>query len=286
MKIPYIIRPAGLLDSININKNYESLITSSISKFKKNGYMKLFGKHDLRGAKGIQYTSQYEMDSSSKWRISNNGKVIPIGVDIPKASIKLEKQMGTQADPGLKRLLFLSRLDPIKGIDRLLETISSLYQLRKDFKLYIAGSGEPSYENKLSEMIEHKGLSEIVDMVGNISPDKKHQVFQNSDLFILLSHHENFGVVVAEAMSMNLPVVISSNVGLNDYVRDYEAGLVVEDDSPKLIAAQISELLDDPNRMNQMGENGRNLCENKFAWDVIACQTEKFYEELIFNESN
>ena len=82
MKIPYIIRPAGLLDSINVNKSYEGFIASYMSKIKKNSYMKLFGKYDLNGAKGIQYTSQYELDSSSKWGIKKKGKIIPIGVDI------------------------------------------------------------------------------------------------------------------------------------------------------------------------------------------------------------
>ena len=286
MKIPYIIRPAGLLDSININKDYESFIGSYISKIKKNGYIKLFGKYDLHGAKGIQYTSQYEMDSSIKLEINNKGKVIPIGVDLPKSSATYGNRTGSNVEPGSKTLLVVARLDPIKGIDRLIAVISNLYQLRKDFKLIIGGSGEASYERKLQEMIKRNGLSDVVHMIGSVNPTEKNIIFQKSDLFILLSHHENFGVAVAEAMSMNLPVVISNNVGIHDYVKDYGAGLVFGKDNPELIAHQISKLLDNPNLMNQMGKNGRDLCENEFAWDKIAFETEKYYEELISNESN
>ena len=135
-------------------------------------------------------------------------------------------------------------------------------------------------------MIKRNGLSGVVHMIGSVNPTEKNIIFQQSDLFILLSHHENFGVAVAEAMSMNLPVVISNNVGIHDYVKDYGAGLVFGKDNPELIAHQISKLLDDPNLMNQMGKNGRELCENEFAWDKIAFETEKYYEELISNESN
>ena len=79
---------------------------------------------------------------------------------------------------------------------------------------------------------------------------------------------------------------ISNNVGIHDYVKGYGAGLVINNDNPELIANQICELLDDPNRMNQMGKNGRYLCENEFSWDKIALKTEEYYQELILNESN
>lgn len=286
MKIPYIIRPAGLLDSINVNKSYEGFIASYMSKIKKNSYMKLFGKYDLNGAKGIQYTSQYELDSSFKWGIKKKGKIIPIGVDISQKNHQEGNSASSKTESKLKTLLFLSRLDPIKGIETLIETARILYQLRKDFKLVIGGSGESHYESKLHEMVEGKGLGDIVHMIGSVSPNDKNQIFKKSDLFILLSHHENFGVVIAEAMSMNLPVVISHNVGIHDYVKSYDAGLVIDNDNPELIANQICELLDDPNRMNQMGKNGRYLCENEFSWDKIALKTEEYYQELILNESN
>ena len=226
------------------------------------------------------------MDSSIKLEINNKGKVIPIGVDLPKSSATYGNRTGSNVEPGSKTLLVVARLDPIKGIDRLIAVISNLYQLRKDFKLIIGGSGEASYERKLQEMIKRNGLSDVVHMIGSVNPTEKNIIFQKSDLFILLSHHENFGVAVAEAMSMNLPVVISNNVGIHDYVKDYGAGLVFGKDNPELIAHQISKLLDDPNLMNQMGKNGRDLCDNEFAWDKIAFETEKYYEELISNESN
>ena len=134
LKIPYLVRPLGMLDSINVEKDYEYKIASFMSKIKKNTYMKFIGKNDLNNAAGIHYTSQYEKDLSSKWKIKTENAVIPLGVDIPKSNIR---SRGHKTAGKLKTILFLSRLDPIKGIETLIKTINILYQIRKDFNLII-----------------------------------------------------------------------------------------------------------------------------------------------------
>ena len=114
----------------------------------------------------------------SKWKIKTENAVIPLGVDIPKSNIRLSRHKIAGAQDKLKTILFLSRLDPIKGIETLIETARILYQLRKDFKLVIGGSGESHYESKLHEMVEGKGLGDIVHMIGSVSPNDKNQIFK------------------------------------------------------------------------------------------------------------
>lgn len=285
MNIPYLIRPLGLLDSTNVDKPYERSLSSNISKIKKNIYMKLIGKYDLNNANGIHYTSQYEMDASVKWGLNVKGTIIPLGVNLPKPSdlLKNEKKIRINCKP--KKILFLSRLDPIKGIEILIDVVNILYGSRTDFKLVIAGAGEKGYERKLHKIIKDNNLNGVISMIGNVNVEDKNRVFEDSDLFVLLSHHENFGIAVVEAMAMSLPVIISGNVGIHTYVKEHGAGLVINENNPKLIAQEISDLLDDDNRRFEMATNARNLCETEFTWGKIAQQTEKYYEELILNQS-
>ena len=282
LKIPYLVRPLGMLDSINVEKDYEYKIASFMSKIKKNTYMKFIGKNDLNNAAGIHYTSQYEKDLSSKWKIKTENAVIPLGVDIPKSNIR---SRGHKTAGKLKTILFLSRLDPIKGIETLIKTINILYQIRKDFNLIIGGSGTKEYELKLRKIIDDNGLNDVISMIGNVGQLDKNNIFENADLFVLLSLHENFGIAVAEAMAMNLPVIISNNVGIQNHVKDYGAGVVISENDPELIACQIGDLLDDDKLRIEMGNKARYLCENEFAWDKVAMQTEKYYE-LILSKSD
>ena len=282
LKIPYLVRPLGMLDSINVEKDYEYKIASFMSKIKKNTYMKFIGKNDLNNAAGIHYTSQYEKDLSSKWKIKTENVVIPLGVDIPKSNIR---SRGHKTAGKLKTILFLSRLDPIKGIETLIKTINILYQIRKDFNLIIGGSGTKEYELKLRKIIDDNGLNDVISMIGNVGQLDKNNIFENADLFVLLSLHENFGIAVAEAMAMNLPVIISNNVGIQNHVKDYGAGVVISENDPELIACQIGDLLDDDKLRIEMGNKARYLCENEFAWDKVARQTEKYYE-LILSKSD
>ena len=282
LKIPYLVRPLGMLDSINVEKDYEYKIASFMSKIKKNTYMKFIGKNDLNNAAGIHYTSQYEKDLSSKWKIKTENAVIPLGVDIPKSNIR---SRGHKTAGKLKTILFLYRLDQIKVIETLIKTINILYQIRKDFNLIIGGSGTKEYELKLRKIIDDNGLNDVISMIGNVGQLDKNNIFENADLFVLLSLHENFGIAVAEAMSMNLPVIISNNVGIQNHVKDYGAGVVISENDPELIACQIGDLLDDDKLRIEMGNKARYLCENEFAWDKVARQTEKYYE-LILSKSD
>ena len=281
LKVPYVVRPLGMLDSTNVEKKYEHTTSSLFSKIKKNTYMKMIGKYDLDNAAGIHYTSQYERDLSSKWSISTKGTVIPLGVGIPKPNIISKSYDNIDVSGNLKTILFLSRLDPIKGIEILIETVNILYRTRQDFKLIIGGAGTPEYELKLHKIIQKKGLDDVISMIGNVGQQDKNSIFENADLFVLLSHHENFGIVVAEAMARQLPVVISNNVGIKNYVEDYGAGLVISEKKPQLIAPKISRLLDDYNLRSKMGDKGKYLCENELSWDKIAEDTENYYEFIL-----
>lgn len=121
------------------------------------------------------------------------------------------------------RLLFISRVHPKKGLDLMLEALPAL---GKNWELVIAGSGERNYERKLKIRAKKLGISGQIQWIGWVAGADKWQLIKDSDLMVLPSHNENFAIVVVEALALGLPVLISDQVGLSDYVLNRNFGWV------------------------------------------------------------
>ena len=105
-------------------------------------------------------------------------------------------------------------------------------------------------------------------------------LLQRSDVFVLPSADESFGIAVAEAMAVGCPVVVSPEVAIEDVVRTSGAGLVVEREPPA-IANAIATILSEPTRAAAMGEAGRRAVDDRFSWPVVAAETEAMYEAVV-----
>ena len=101
--------------------------------------------------------------------------------------------------------------------------------------------------------------------------------FLDSDIFVLPSYNENFGIAVAEAMACGMAVIVSDQVDLCIAVHDAQAGLVVSCDTGEL-ATGIAKLLDDPALRVRFGANGRRLVQEQFRWDRVAARLHHLYE--------
>ena len=109
---------------------------------------------------------------------------------------------------------------------------------------------------------------------------EKRALLQRSDVFVLASADESFGIAVAEAMAVGCPVVVSPDVAIEDVVRASGAGLVVERD-PSAIADAIATILSEPARAAAMGEAGRRAVDERFSWPIVAAQMEAMYEAVV-----
>jgi glycosyltransferase involved in cell wall biosynthesis len=180
------------------------------------------------------------------------------------------------------RILYLSRLDPKKGIDLLLRALSKLAGEARAFELVVAGSGDPAYQEQVKAMIGDMRLSAITKLVGFVDGAEKGSLLKSADLFVLSSYHENFGIAVAEAMAASLPVIVTDRVNIHEEIQKGGAGLVV---SPTVdsVCAAIRKMLDDPELRVSMGKRGSQLVANKFSPVTITQDTLQVYQDVIQN---
>ena len=204
-------------------------------------------------------TAMSEYDEIRENNLFQPVTVIPNGIDIPVIKPKKRKEF--------KKLLFLSRIHPKKGIESLLKAWSNVYNNHPNWILDIVGPGKKKYVNKLKKIIEELKL-ERVRISGPLYGREKEVVYMDSDLFILPTHNENFGMVVAEALSYSLPVIVSKGAPW-DQIEQNEAGWWVEN-NVSAYTRKIDDVLGLPQEeLIRMGKNGRKWMEEDFSWGSV-----------------
>lgn len=275
--IPYIILPCGELNPWPLRK----------SRLLKWSFLKLIGLQILDRAAAIHATSEMEATTLKRLGIKSPIITIPLGIDSVPIDRTLPSGEFRKSHPeldGKKIILFLARIDPIKGLDLLFQATKELASKRTDFVLVIAGSGASSFEKQVRAQVSDMGLDGFVRFYGFLEGDHKQTALRDADLFVLPSYSENFGVGVVEGMAARLPVVISDQVGIHREVREYEAGLVTRCDAQE-IAVALERLLDDDSLRRQMGENGRRLVREKFTWSQVGAELLKLYQSILMAET-
>jgi glycosyltransferase involved in cell wall biosynthesis len=176
-------------------------------------------------------------------------------------------------------LLSLSRLDPIKGLELVIEAIAKLPRRQNYFRLLIAGSGPKVYEKTLRGLVDARGLQSAVEFVGLLQGCDKEAALASANAFVLSSYHENFGLAVAEALQAGLPVLVSDRVGLSSLVHQSGSGLVTECSADQ-IASGLLRMAEDESLCRKMGENGRQVAKQQFDWNTIVKQIIAVYDEI------
>lgn len=194
---------------------------------------------------------------------------IPNGVDIP-ASLKPR----SWKPEGRLRILYLGRFDPIKGIENLIDAIALSKTLNLEVSCY--GSGESNYVASLARRIEEKGLSSSIKLKGFVDGAAKTQAFNDSDICVVPSFSENFGMAVVEALSHGVPVIASRGTPWRELIVR-EAGDWVAND-PISLARAIDELAQ--KNLEIMGRHGQAWMRDSFAWDAIAQRMADVYRKL------
>ena len=278
--VPYVSRPAGMLQADHLSTSYLSNARSLTSRLKKLLYLKTVGKSDINGAAALHFTSKSELDSSNPGKYAPRKFVASLGVDLPladhTASDSLFKKESIHSEKQV--ILFLSRLDPVKGLDVLAHAMQLLLS-RDDWQLVVAGEGTGDYRQVLEKDFAQRGLAQRVEFTGMVVGENKWRTLSNADIFVLPSYQDSFGVSAVEAMAVGLPVVVSDRVGISDAITSSSAGLVVPLKADAL-AASIETLLEDKQLQSQMGQNGRILTKREFSWDAVIDQTIGMYQEL------
>jgi len=246
----------------------------SISKYKKFIFKKFFGQDRmLLNCDAFHATSIKEKDEIRSLGYKQPIAIIPNGIDIPSNKKMDFKKNNT-------KFLYLGRIHPIKGLDLLLNVWSQIELKNKSCSLEICGYYEDiNYYNHLKNMIKKLDLKKVVFSKKVSGREKKDKYLEN-DIFILPSKSENFGMVIAEAMSYGLPI-ITSNKTPWEIIKKNNYGWVVNLNHNKLYSAISSANNLDQNNLKEMGNRGRQYIKNHFSWIVLEKYYLTFYDWII-----
>jgi len=274
-KIPYIMNPLGAIDERSIRPK---------SHFKKMLYINLIERRNIKNAKTIHAASLYEKEAIRLLGFKTPVAVIPRGLDPAPYAKEPESDWLRRRYPELKNkkiVLFLGRIHPKKGLDKLMPAFKRVAGKMKDAYLVIAGPDENKYASEVKKMARKNNIEKNTIFTGMLLGKEKLSAFHSSDIFVLPSYVENFGVAVLEAMACKLPVVISNRVGLFPDVEKYNAGIVVDCDDIEKLDEAILKLLRDDKLRKSMGENGEKLVGDRFSLDKIAGEMHSLYTKTI-----
>lgn len=261
---PYIITIRGMLADWSLQQ----------SKYKKKIAMFLYQYNDLKKANCIHVTSQDEADSVRKLGLNNPIALIPNGINLDEYAFK-------KKGANNKKMLFLSRLHKKKGIEVLISAWAKLPKdLRTDWHLEIVGNGDREYIDMLNQQIVAAGIAENVSVLPPVYGMDKLDKYYSSSIFILPSHSENFGNVIAEALACGTPVVTTKGTPW-EVIEQENAGRWIELTVDNLTRALVEMMSMPEEALSLLGENGRKLMEKHYSIHAIAKMHMEVYKWIL-----
>jgi glycosyltransferase involved in cell wall biosynthesis len=270
---PYVVSPRGMLMKWEM----------SHKAWKKRLYFYAVEYGRLKKSAGIHCTTQAEKDALRGLGLESRGFVVANGLDTAEFEQlpphgRLRERLRIPQDAQV--LLFMGRLHPKKGIEETLTTFKQLADKYPSLHLVLSGPDEGGYTAMVGRWAAQANLAGRVHLTGKLQDAERLEAFRDADMFVLLSHSENFGMGVAEAMACGLPVVVSEEVGISAWVARSNAGFSVRRD-PEAAAQAIAALLDHPEEAHTMGARGKCLVASEFSADAAGRQMLAKYREIL-----
>ena len=241
-----IITACGLLSNYGLSKN----------SLKKSIYLRLRGNRLIQAADAVHFSTELEKKTWGLGFRVRHEIVAPNGIsleDVPSSGLENSSKEDF--------VLFLSRIHPVKGLERILP----FWEKHVDIpKLVIAGSGDKQYMLDLKK----KFPSKRIEWIGEVYGDKKWSLFRSAKLFILPSHFESFGNVVIEALSAGTPVLASSDVALSEELKSAEMGVVHNFSEGELDRELLTEAL--KLKSHEFSRRSIQFVEKNYSWDAIS----------------
>jgi len=224
---PYFVFTHGMLDPW-FNRRYP------LKRLKKWLYWPWGEYRVLRDAAGVLFTCEEEQrlarQSFSLYR--DVPFTVGYGIESPRGDPARETAAFRRAFPeleGSRLLLFLSRIHPKKGCDLLLDAFADAASADASLRLMIAGPDQRGTKLRLQARAHRLGIGERVLWPGMLSGELKWGALRSADAFALISHQENFGIAVVEALACGTPVIISDQVNIWREIAGHDAGMVCSD---------------------------------------------------------
>lgn len=266
--VPYLVRPLGVLNRWGMEQRRPWLKAASF---------RLLDKPLLDRAAGLHFTSVQERDEAAGLGLRAPVRVLPLGFDLaefevlPPASVFHAAFADTA---GLPLVLYLSRLDPKKNLEGLLEAWA---QVPGPARLVLAGAGDAAYAAGLREHAARLGLGERVLWTGRLEGELKRAALAAATLYVLPSLSENFGIALLEAMAAGLPCVSTPGVAL---AAEAEDAVRVVAPEPAALATALRDLLADSEERARLGAAARELARRKYTLLAMGRELKAWYEEV------
>ena len=200
-----------------------------------------------------------------------------------------EAKMAIGIKPDVRMILFVGRIEPLKGLDTLIRAMSCLKLNHPDHPVHLAIiGGEPDASPqqmsaemaRLQKLCDELALDQTVIFLGKRGQDTLPYYYSAAEVLVMPSHYESFGMVALEAMACGTPVIASEVGGLGFLVQNGETGYTIPDGDPGVLYDKLSILLDDVNLREAMGKRATKYAQS-YTWDKIAAQIVRVYQALL-----
>lgn len=265
---PYIITPRGML--------YPQAVASG-SKILKQFFLKAHLINDLQKAACIHTTCVEEMQHLRNLGIKSPIAVIPNPVDhTPYINIEIPLK------PSFK-IGYLGRLHPRKKVEVLIEAWAKLKNYNENDELVIIGDGDPLYLESLKKLIAERKLNNV-KFTGFLKGHERDKVIQSLTFLAVPSDFENFGMIIAEALMMGVPVISSKGTPW-EKLETYNCGYWIDNDIESFYKKFIQAKKLSPEEVQIMGINGKKLIEENYTTDVIGNKVLSMYNWILKKSS-
>jgi glycosyltransferase involved in cell wall biosynthesis len=270
MDVPYYVCPHGMLDPWLKR-------TNPLRHLFKVVFWNLFERKVTRDARGIFFACEEERRLAQYFLAGSSSREFVVAYGTQEILGDGEKQKAAFLDkfPYLRKrrlILFLSRIHPKKGLDLLIQAFGRHSDQFPEVDLVIAGPDQVGLTPQLRKIAVELGIEKRIHWVGMLTGNEKWGAFRSAAFFVLPSHQENFGIAVAEAMALALPVLITNKVNIWQEVQDSGAGCVVVDEVDK-IAAGLKVLCSlTEAELQSMGRNARACFVDRFDLEKNAIE--------------
>jgi glycosyltransferase involved in cell wall biosynthesis len=236
----------------------------------------------LRDAAAVHYASEQERAEARELGVTTRSFVIPPGVDLVPFNHPPSPDAFFDGHPELAGhtiVLYLSRLDPKKGLEILLRAFGTLAGGDPDLRLVIAGSGDRRYEARLRDTARGLGIEHLCIWLGQVGQEQLPQLFAAARAYALPSYSENFGIAALEALAAGVPSVLSDGVAVAADAQAAGACLTVPVDASRLSSALAVALYDEGARAG-LSANAREFVQD-YSPGRVAAMLAAEYESLL-----
>lgn len=280
---PYVVFPHGMLDPW-FKRAYP------LKHAKKWLYWPWAEYRVLRDAAAVLFTSEEErlLARESFWLYRCREVVVNYGTSMPPENTEVQSGAFFERFPqlrGKRLLLSLGRIHVKKGCDLLIQAFAKVLAQDPHWHLVMAGPDQVGWQAHLISLARRLGVERAITWTGMLSGEIKYGALKSAEVFVLPSHQENFGIVVAESLACGTPVLISNKVNIWREVLEDGAGLVANDDlegTSSLLKDWLGLAKDEKCRMR---ERARNCFQRRFEIRNSATSLIRVLSEVIRGQS-